>query len=355
MGRKSRQEKLADYVIEGSVSKVKRFLKEHKRIDVNSVRLVIHKYQPLLHMACERGNHMMIITLLQAGADPALVDHSKGDTALHVAMRRVLSGHPTDFKPIALTILKYSPPDILDIENKSGQTARHLLKKFVAEQGMTVGQKVRTEEDEWKDKLSSAWEDDMADSLPEQSYYEGFGDETPQESFDDWADRLATEYRQKRQGKPEQEKQESEARQRKRKRQEEQERRRVKSNKKQHGPDRRNHIQLMKLRHEKKMAAFEADSSENLSFDDIPWPGGTDNTEHMVTILISDKSKMSKDELKKYLRTHQRTWHPDKFMQKFGKRLKESEREKILDKVKELSQALNKAGEEDEKKDEWDY
>nr|AHA83601.1 NF-kappa-B inhibitor [Apostichopus japonicus] len=355
MGGKSRQEKLAQYVLDGSVSKVQRFIKEHKRIDINSVRLVIHKYQPLLHMACERGHRGMVVLLLQMGADPALLDHTKGDTALHVASRRVLSGHKADFKTIALTILKYSPPDILDIENKSGQTARHLLKKFVTDQGMTIGQKVRTEEDEWEEKLSRAWEDDMTDNLPENSYYEGFGDEKPQESFDDWADRLTSEYRAKRKGGrlPEQE---TESREQKKRKTEDENSRNAKHKKKQkRGPDRRNHTLLMRLRYEKRMAAFEAEDGEDVGFDDIPWPGSTDNTDHMVTILVSDKSKMSAEDLKKYLRTHQRTWHPDKFMQKFGKRLKESDRERILDKVKELSQALNKAGEEGEKKDEWDY
>ena len=110
----------------------------------------------------------------------------------------------------------------------------------------------------------------------------------------------------------------------------------------------------MKLRYEKKLAAFEENKAEIITYDDIPWPGSTDNTEHMVAVLVGDRSKLSTDELKKYLKTQQRTWHPDKFVQKFGRRLKDSEREKILEKVKELSQALNKAG-EDEKKDEWDF
>lgn len=355
MGRKSRQEKLAEYVMEGSVSKLNRFLREHKRIDLNSVRLVIHKYQPLLHMACERGHEIMVLTLLQAGADPALPDYTKGDTALHVALRRVLSGHSSDFKSLVLTILKYSPSDILDIENKSGQTARHLLKKFVTEQGMTVGHKVRSEEDEWKEKLSSAWEEDLNENLPDNSYYESFGEEKQQETFDEWADRLASEYRQKKQGQTWKEEQERESEKKKgKKRKHREERREQKQPKKVRSPDRHNHLLVMKLRYEKKLAAFEENKLEVISYDDIPWPGNTDNTEHMVAVLVGDKSKVSLDELKKYLKSHQRTWHPDKFIQKFGGRLKDSDREKILEKVKELSQALNNAGEE-EKKDEWDF
>lgn len=196
------------------------------------------------------------------------------------------------------------------------------------------------------------WGNEMHLSL---RVFSGFGDEMPQESFDDWADRLTSEYRAKRKGGrlPEQE---TESREQKKRKTEDENSRNAKHKKKQkRGPDRRNHTLLMRLRYEKRMAAFEAEDGEDVGFDDIPWPGSTDNTDHMVTILVSDKSKMSAEDLKKYLRTHQRTWHPDKFMQKFGKRLKESDRERILDKVKELSQALNKAGEEGEKKDEWDY
>ena len=34
-------------------------------------------------------------------------------------------------------------------------------------------------------------------------------------------------------------------------------------------------------------------------------------------------------------------WHPDKFMQKFGAKLMETDKELILEKVKEISQSIN--------------
>lgn len=58
-------------------------------------------------------------------------------------------------------------------------------------------------------------------------------------------------------------------------------------------------------------------------------------------ILAHIKDLTDPDTKKKALRELQRLWHPDKFSQKFGARLKEEIRESVLKKVTEISQYLN--------------
>jgi len=58
---------------------------------------------------------------------------------------------------------------------------------------------------------------------------------------------------------------------------------------------------------------------------DVPWPdvGSAD------TYGFGLHATMSASEKLRRLRTAQRRWHPDKFMQKFGSRLLPSDREKV--------------------------
>ncbi len=46
------------------------------------------------------------------------------------------------------------------------------------------------------------------------------------------------------------------------------------------------------------------------------------------------------DEARRRVRTELMRWHPDKFVAKFGARLVAGERERVLDKVKHISQML---------------
>lgn len=68
---------------------------------------------------------------------------------------------------------------------------------------------------------------------------------------------------------------------------------------------------------------------------DVPWP-----------ILTSDALGLnpaiaSKAQRKQAFRSMSLRWHPDKFLQGFGARLHEAEREAILQRVTEVAQAIN--------------
>ena len=58
------------------------------------------------------------------------------------------------------------------------------------------------------------------------------------------------------------------------------------------------------------------------------------------SFLLCDLS--DKGDIKKYLKEQQVRWHPDRFQQKCGESLKEEERGAILDRVKVISQIINK-------------
>lgn len=77
-----------------------------------------------------------------------------------------------------------------------------------------------------------------------------------------------------------------------------------------------------------------------IKFKDVPWPFLTNVSEVktvMFSCVLSDK-----EAYKKCLREEQIRWHPDKFIQKLGKRLFDDDRDKIMERVKEISQELNR-------------
>lgn len=85
-------------------------------------------------------------------------------------------------------------------------------------------------------------------------------------------------------------------------------------------------------------------SSHKLDFDDIPWPSTGSISDVIEALFVHFSSKQS-DAYKKYLRDQQKRWHPDKFAQKLGTRISDRDREKILERVTQISQALNKLSE----------
>ena len=85
------------------------------------------------------------------------------------------------------------------------------------------------------------------------------------------------------------------------------------------------------------------ESSDLLGWGDIPWPLSKDNLGDLTKVeefIFFDMCKDT-DEYKKYLREQQIQWHPDKFLQKCGARLKDEDRERIMERVKQIAQILN--------------
>ena len=81
-------------------------------------------------------------------------------------------------------------------------------------------------------------------------------------------------------------------------------------------------------------------TGRTLTFGCVPWPHT--NLDLVSTTLFCDLPDKSSGAYKKYLRAQQIRWHPDKFTQKFGEHLHPDHVKKIMTRVKNISQLLNK-------------
>ncbi|XP_072014660.1 NF-kappa-B inhibitor-like protein 1 [Amphiura filiformis] len=367
MGR-TKEEKLADYVREGAVPKVKAFLKKHRRVDVN--KSADHKHRTLLHLVCANGDDATARLLLKYGADPALQDDN-GDTALHVALQKVLHGYRHAFPDLVIPILKYSARGSLDLANKRGRTPRQLLEeadyKLEKEEEAELADQQRrrsgTSNDErsWQDKLFDEWQGDFCaddEYFPFwQGHHTGPGTGPEFESYDDWADRLSHEHRQKHRtempstSSSKHKKRESRKSHHKHK-DDTKEKFAWERSQKEHRKSERLQTKLIQQKENylrRCQKAFDTVEDDLLHFDDVPWPKNSKNVESMIQVLMCDINKENQHDFKKFLRTQQLIWHPDKFMQKFGQRLVPEDKDKILERVTSLSQALNRINDEERK------
>lgn len=90
----------------------------------------------------------------------------------------------------------------------------------------------------------------------------------------------------------------------------------------------------------------------SISLEDVPWPcehpaaegssGDAGFAERIGRVVLpAGGSGMDVVTRRKALQVEQRRWHPDKFTSRWGGRLMESTREAVLERVKQVSQALN--------------
>lgn len=84
-----------------------------------------------------------------------------------------------------------------------------------------------------------------------------------------------------------------------------------------------------------------AQSESVIGPSELPFNCTDDNGEISQLLLFHVKCLDDMDAKKKALRELQRLWHPDKFSQKFGARLREDIHEIVLRKVTEISQYIN--------------
>ena len=88
-----------------------------------------------------------------------------------------------------------------------------------------------------------------------------------------------------------------------------------------------------------------------VGYDVIPWPpfvpgllsamAATELTQVRTDQTESASSKEAYVAHRRAFRKAHMRWHPDKFMHRFGSLLHEKDREKIKEKVREISQAIN--------------
>ena len=108
---------------------------------------------------------------------------------------------------------------------------------------------------------------------------------------------------------------------------------------------RREKIALQKLQYERDcIALYKPDNSSPIGYSDVSWPhpaGKESPLKEVVTEFLFGDLQSGSDTYRSYLRLQRIRWHPDRFVHRCGGRLKDSDRGKILDKVKAISQILN--------------
>ncbi|XP_075042011.1 NF-kappa-B inhibitor-like protein 1 isoform X2 [Mixophyes fleayi] len=362
------------YVQRGDVLRLKSYIRRHRHLQLDQP---LPGGESLLHAACSLCDDACVLLLLRKGADPMRTD-AAGNNALHIVARKVEKGEWRVYTDLVVPILKRCP-QTMDAPNHQGTTPRNILK--LAEDLMESSQhnlytsKAHTgpPATEWRDKL-------LAESMDE--YQEMFGQyeddysnpviET--ETFEAWADRIYKEHQA-------------------RKRQSERPRsktKRVFTEEPSTHVEEQKHLERQQRmekelrraqseRYQRKCQEFfkgagaavepgmipenDAESTSDagnasvdnadvrtgmnlLGYRDIPWPVPNGTAKQMAQAIAAGAGSSDVTSYKRYLRAQRVTWHPDRFMQRCGTRLRAKDRERVLGTVTALSQELNRLAEE---------
>ncbi|XP_044275695.1 NF-kappa-B inhibitor-like protein 1 [Varanus komodoensis] len=341
------QHRLWRYVDSGRRRKLRKLLQRHRKV-LDLSEPAGRKGRTPLHRSCARQDLRTAILLLKYGADPSVLDQ-RGDTALHVAARQVARKGGTVYEDLFVP-LRCRCPAAMNIRNRDGRTPGDLLgqseEKWCPQEAVENGEAKRKADAEWSCKLLGEWEDEYRETCWQ--YEEDFYATDPEpENYEDWADRIFREYRQKQQ-------QERERYQRK-----------PKTTPPKPSPGLQQLLEEEHLLYEKRARAkdeelkeakkrryqescsrvFSADSSRLLYYADIPWPCATGTAEEMAAVALHGTGCSDGAAYRRLLRRQQVLWHPDKFAQRCGSRLAEQDRRRILDTVTALSQAFNRLAE----------
>uniref|UniRef100_A0A665UGZ9 NF-kappa-B inhibitor-like protein 1 n=1 Tax=Echeneis naucrates TaxID=173247 RepID=A0A665UGZ9_ECHNA len=300
------------YVEEGSLLKLKAYLRKHRDLDVNFSQG--RRQRSPLHLACCLGEDAVLRLLLKRGADVLRRDH-KGDTALHTAVNRALKHGKAAYDDLVLP-LKKSCPEAMDAANSAGVTPEDLLNHPPE----------RDPEKEWLEKLFGECEDEFFESF---GVYDG---KSYTNSIIMCFICFLSLCREQE----------------------------AKSHKELHEKLRREHEEYLaraarkeeetrqgkKRRYDERCAATfyggSSAGSTKLSYSDIPWPAPRGTVQEMVDVMLHGVDRRDVPVFRKMLRKQQALWHPDKFAQRCEAQLEEKDRQRILDTVTALSQELNR-------------
>uniref|UniRef100_UPI0037E8F1F2 NF-kappa-B inhibitor-like protein 1 n=1 Tax=Semicossyphus pulcher TaxID=241346 RepID=UPI0037E8F1F2 len=351
-----KQRRLWRYVEEGSLLKLKSYLRKHRDLDINFSQG--KRERSPLHLACSLGDDAVLRLLLKHGADVLKRDR-KGDTALHTAVNRALKHGKTAYDDLVVP-LKKSCPEAMNASNNAGVTPEDLLKwmKRTESAGNMSRPSETDPEKEWMEKLFGECEDEFSETFGVYDADDFLPVDDDEEDFGDWADRIRKEYFDQKHAEAQRLAASSSGwKRRKTKQEREQEQQ---SNKDLLDKLQREHEEYVaraarkeeetrqgkKRRYEEGCAAtFQAGSSAGstkLSYSDIPWPAPKGTVQEMVDVMLHGVDRKDVPLFRKLLRKQQALWHPDKFAQRCEARLEEKDKKRILETVTALSQELNR-------------
>lgn len=321
-----------------------------------------------LHVACLLGDDAIVCCLLHFSANAQLQD-ANGNTALHLAAQSILDNDSYSDRKLLIDPLFKQYPDAMKVKNKWKETPKDILRKaknrFKSMQdfkSLSPGEEVggsykntenvsgHSETPTWNEKLANEWADDCADvgfSAKFTPSIEGIEDIPEYQTFDEWADRIAEEYKRRHLSAEEKYKRRKEINM-KRKREEtkdmkERFEKEEEIYRKRMAMKKSELLESKHQRYQEKMGEHKSnnDQSAKLTFRDIPWPC-RGSVKDMVEVIMTGMPPSTDARAKrKFVLRQQMLWHPDKFVQRCRDRLEEKDKDVILDTVKALSQELN--------------
>ncbi|KAI5622600.1 NF-kappa-B inhibitor-like protein 1 [Silurus asotus] len=344
-----KQKKVWRYVEEGSLLKLKSYLRKHRDVEVNFAQG--KRRRGVLHVVCSHGDDALLRLLLKHGADPMHKDRN-GDTPLHLAARSALKHGKADYDDLVVPLRKHCPA-ALSVRNNAGVTPHELLQGLSFEQKWKPSNFARRSdpEQEWREKLLGECQDEFFETFGQ--YDDDFLRYDEDEAdFADWADRIRSEYETKRQARATADRKGRRKREEKNEEEEERQRRELHARlEKEHqeylerASRKKDETQTRKKRRyeERCDAVFVSSSSAGvLGYEDIPWPAPRGSVNDMIAVILHGVDRTDTDAFRKFLRRQQALWHPDKFAQRCGGRLQDRDKQKITGTVTALSQELNR-------------
>ena len=335
---KTHIKKVKKYLEHDRLPKLRNYVRENK---IPLDEIITRKGEKMLHLAAKEGARYCLEFLLEKGANAKLVD-KRGDLPLHKALRFVLANYSRENeRDLVSSLLTYSSA-LVNQENNRGVSAKDLilsLEEVKEQQSSSYVSPFNREdlrlreprsqaEDEWRAKLADECNDEYNHSYGKFDYFSR--DNEPQsETFDNWADRIFEEFYQKRKGKtlrkPE-EKSHPKAKNLK----PELDLKKVDQS--------YNLLKQKKLKEkEEKLCEKLFKTSEQITLSGLPFKN---MKAEEILETVTSKCGSEPADIKKRIREELLRWHPDKFKQKYGDRIKKSEQSEVMEHVKNVSQIL---------------
>uniref|UniRef100_T1J7M4 NF-kappa-B inhibitor-like protein 1 n=1 Tax=Strigamia maritima TaxID=126957 RepID=T1J7M4_STRMM len=345
------------YVRKGYVRKLNTFLNE-QYIDIR--RVVFSKRRNALHIACKHKQKDIVKFLLRHDLN-LLFQDAKGNVPLLTSaltnLKHKRSGRASKISDLLISACSKA----LTVKNNEGICAQEVL-EFIRQKEKESKKKKRIffykkltveisssdssesedsnifsdfdseeSDSEWLAKMQMEFEDVYFQEFGKfENDFMQFESDLGNETYDDWADRMRDEFSAKR-------RRSNESHYRKRPKPEEPRNESTTNKlKREFKPtDELTGLKLRKRKYEKQCKRlFENDGNEEITLKDLP----VLNEMFIKILLCFDSDESVK---KYYLKKQQVAWHPDKFLQKCGQRLLNSDRDAILERVNQISQLIN--------------
>lgn len=367
MGFKAK--KFTNYVREDRLNRVQAYVEKYGS-DIIKLQLD-NRGRNALHLACQHGSIYCFGYLLKHKPNLMKTDHD-GNLPLHWALEAAKKGERYAYTDIVLPLLKLCPAS-QDVPNKKGVTARQLL----ANMGINVEESSQHSESqdifdpcltcsddetaynncdemEWEAKLCGEMEEDYGEGWGryEQDYDDEYDCEVP-ESYDVWAARMSHEYHQKHNAYNKPHEQESAKTNKEPNKpglhwtpadQERFEQQESAARSKHKAREEKCKRLQQKLQFIMKYSKIFYDREEAaIRLRDLPWMDYGTSSEEILAVLLADVEQSDSVAKKRCLREQQVQWHPDKFLQKCGNRLREEDKGDVLCAVNHFSQIINAA------------